>query len=69
MALLWVLNLSDGKHTLFDIAERAKLPFSTILGAANALESAALLRPLGNASDVAAASTIGALDSTTTQRR
>ena len=30
MALLWVLNLSDGEHTLLQIAERAGLPFSTI---------------------------------------
>ena len=28
--LLWVLNLSDGKHSLLDIAERANLPFGVI---------------------------------------
>jgi aminopeptidase-like protein len=44
MALLWVLNLSDGRHTLFDIAERAGLPFSRILEAARALKKASLLR-------------------------
>ena len=27
LALLWVLNLSDGHHSLLDIAERADLPF------------------------------------------
>jgi aminopeptidase-like protein len=44
MALLWVLNFSDGQHTLLDIAERAALPFSTIRGAANVLCDAGLLR-------------------------
>src|SRR5207245_3535111 len=27
IALLWVLNFSDGRHTLLDIAERAGVPF------------------------------------------
>jgi aminopeptidase-like protein len=45
MALLWVLNFSDGRHTLLDIAERAGLPFSTIRGAADVLRDAELLRP------------------------
>src|SRR5690606_22402773 len=27
LAMLWVLNLSDGTHSLLDIAERAGLPF------------------------------------------
>jgi aminopeptidase-like protein len=44
MALLWVLNLSDGRHSLLDIAERAGMPFRVILGAAKALEGAELLR-------------------------
>jgi len=44
MALLWVLNFSDGKHSLLQIAERASLPFSTIRGAASALRDAGLLR-------------------------
>lgn len=44
MALLWVLNFSDGRHSLLDIAERASLPFSTIRGAADALRDADLLR-------------------------
>jgi aminopeptidase-like protein len=30
MALLWVLNLSDGAHSLLDIAERANLPFDVV---------------------------------------
>ena len=30
LAMLWVLTLSDGKHGLLEIAERARLPFATI---------------------------------------
>lgn len=45
MALLWVLNFSDGRHSLLDISERAALPFATIRGAADALRDAGLLRP------------------------
>jgi aminopeptidase-like protein len=37
MALLWVLNLSDGDHSLLDIAERASLPFSLVSTAAERL--------------------------------
>ncbi len=43
MAMLWVLNFSDGTHTLLDIAERAGLPFATINEAAARLEAAGLL--------------------------
>lgn len=43
MAMLWVLNLCDGKHTLLDIAERANLPFSNIMDAAKALLDCGLL--------------------------
>lgn len=46
MALLWVLNLSDGSNSLVDIAERAGLPFKAIEEAASELENAALLKPL-----------------------
>jgi aminopeptidase-like protein len=42
-ALLWVLNLSDGTHSLLDIAERSTLPFETVQTAANALVEARLL--------------------------
>jgi aminopeptidase-like protein len=45
IALLWVLNFSDGRHSLLDIAERAALPFSTIRGAADVLQGVDLLRP------------------------
>ncbi len=30
MAMLWVLNLADGRHTLLDMAERAGLPFALV---------------------------------------
>jgi aminopeptidase-like protein len=45
LAMLWVLNLSDGRHSLLDIAERSKLLFSTVSAAARALERAGLLAP------------------------
>jgi aminopeptidase-like protein len=37
LAMLWVLNLSDGNHSLLDIARRSGLIFSEIQGAAGAL--------------------------------
>jgi aminopeptidase-like protein len=43
MALLWTLNLSDGKHSLLDISERANLPFDRIASAAALLEDHRLL--------------------------
>jgi aminopeptidase-like protein len=43
IALLWVLNLSDGSRSLLDVAERAKLPFVEIHRAARALEAVGLL--------------------------
>jgi aminopeptidase-like protein len=44
MAMLWVLNLSDGDHSLLDISERSGLPFSVVADAALALQSAGLLK-------------------------
>ena len=43
MAMLWVLNFSDGAHSLLDIAERSKLPFEIVLRAARLLEAHGLL--------------------------
>ncbi len=43
LAMLWVLNLSDGRHTLLGIAERAQLRFRAVREAAAALEAAGLL--------------------------
>jgi aminopeptidase-like protein len=37
LAMLWVLNLSDGIHSLLDIAEKSAMEFSTIRNAADAL--------------------------------
>ncbi|MBS0581160.1 MAG: DUF4910 domain-containing protein [Proteobacteria bacterium] len=45
-ALLWVLNQSDGAHTLLDIAQRSGLSFATVRAAARELEAARLLRPV-----------------------
>lgn len=44
MAMFWVLNFSDGDHSLLEIAERSGLPFSAVLRAAERLEAASLLR-------------------------
>jgi len=44
MALLWVLNLSDGVHSLLDISEAANQPFREVKRAADALERCGLLR-------------------------
>ena len=44
MALLWVLNLSDGGASLLDIAERSGIRFSVVRHAADTLHSAGLIR-------------------------
>jgi aminopeptidase-like protein len=44
LALLWVLNLSDGNHSLLDIAERAEIDFDSICQAAARLEQHGLLK-------------------------
>jgi aminopeptidase-like protein len=44
LAMLWVLNLSDGNHSLLDIVERSKLSFDSIRGAAGVLLQKGLLR-------------------------
>jgi len=46
-ALLWVLNFSDGDHTLLDISDRSGISYRTILEAADALREAELLREVG----------------------
>jgi aminopeptidase-like protein len=45
VSLLWVLNLSDGKHNLLDIAEKSNLDFAVIKNSADVLLSADLLEP------------------------
>ncbi|WP_262379302.1 DUF4910 domain-containing protein [Nonomuraea sp. PA05] len=47
MAMLWVLNLSDGEHSLLDVAGRSGLPFRAVAEAAAALEGAGLLKRVG----------------------
>lgn len=46
LALLWVLNLADGEHSLLDTAEYAGIPFSVIRAAADALLAVGLIEPL-----------------------
>ena len=46
MAILWVLNLADGAHSLLDMAERSEQNFAVIHNAANALIDASLLEPV-----------------------
>lgn len=43
-ALLWVLNQSDGSHSLLDIAKKSRLPFEVVAAAADALVGVELLR-------------------------
>jgi aminopeptidase-like protein len=44
MAMLWVLNYSDGRHSLLDIAERSAINFQAIRGTADLLHEAGLLK-------------------------
>lgn len=46
LAMLWILNLSDGTHTLLDIAERASIDFDIIRELADALQRHKLLEPI-----------------------
>jgi aminopeptidase-like protein len=44
LALLWVLNLSDGAHTLLDISDRSGMLYDAIQAAADRLLAHDLLR-------------------------
>jgi aminopeptidase-like protein len=44
MAMLWVLNLADGQHSLLDTAERSGLRFDAVRAAADLLETHGLLK-------------------------
>ena len=44
MALLWVLNQSDGRHSLLDIAELSGIAFDQLVLAAEAARQADLIR-------------------------
>jgi len=50
MAILWVLNLSDGNHSLLDIAQRSGKTFDAIHTAARALLNHGLLKELNRKS-------------------
>jgi aminopeptidase-like protein len=49
MAMLWILNLSDGQHSLLDIAERADLPFGVVRRTAQLLHDHHLLATVDHA--------------------
>jgi aminopeptidase-like protein len=51
MAMLWILNLSDGEHNLLDIARRSGLPFDAVARAAALLADHDLLMEQGPDSD------------------
>ncbi len=53
-ARLWVLNFSDGQHSLLDIAERSRLTFATIRDAAELLHQSGLLAAVSTVERVAA---------------
>ena len=48
MAMLWVLNLSDGSRSLLDIAERSGVAFDSLHAAAQTLEAHGLLSVPGD---------------------
>jgi aminopeptidase-like protein len=52
LALLWVLNLSDGAKGVLDIAERSDLPFDAIRRAAEAFTPCGLLDRAGAAAQI-----------------
>jgi aminopeptidase-like protein len=45
LVMLWVLTLSDGDHSMLDIAERAGVPFEAVRDVAQLLEQHGLLVP------------------------
>jgi aminopeptidase-like protein len=47
MAMLWVLNQSDGRMSLLDVAERSGVPLALLAEVAAALEEASLLAEAG----------------------
>ena len=65
MAMLWILNLSDGQHDLLDIAVRSGIPFDQISRAADALKEPGFLQRSGtsNLNPRAERSNTGMLDS------
>ena len=54
LAMLWVLSLSDGTHSVLDIAERASIPFATVCAAAERLAQHGLITELPDEPSTAA---------------
>ncbi len=46
LAMLWVLNQSDGEHSLADVAERSGVALESLRNAAKRLVDAGLLKPV-----------------------
>ena len=46
LAMLWVLNMSDGQHSLLDISNKSEIEFGTINEAANLLLENGLLEKI-----------------------
>ncbi|HTF55992.1 MAG TPA: winged helix-turn-helix domain-containing protein, partial [Planctomycetota bacterium] len=44
LTMLWVLNLSDGEHSLMEVVERSGRPFAAVKAAADALLAGGLLK-------------------------
>lgn len=66
-ALLWVLNLSDGEHSLLDIAEKSRLPFSLISDATEALLDVGLLAGICGDADDQSTRTLNSSEVTSSQ--
>ena len=47
-AMLWILNQSDGAHSLLDIAVKSKLSFEVVLKASADLVNSGLLKLVDN---------------------
>jgi len=45
MPIFWILNFSDGKHSLLDIAIKSSIDFDKIKNMANVLQKAGLIKP------------------------
>ncbi len=50
LTMLWILNLSDGKHSLLDIAERAGVSLADVFATAHLLAEHGLLKPVDEVS-------------------
>jgi aminopeptidase-like protein len=46
-AMMWILNLSDGKHDLIDISRQSKMPYKSLVSVVNRLIDNGILKPSG----------------------